>query len=297
MLKQLKHSGFVGIIGRPNVGKSTLLNYLAKQKVAIVSQKPQTTRHQIKAVVNLPDAQIVFIDTPGLHRPKDALGERLNEKVRQTLADVDVVLFLVDGFAGVGRGDEYLAEELKKTTTPLIIGINKADLLDSQKQREEVKKAEALNLKAEIFLISGLTGKNVPFLIEHLKQHLPSGPQFYPPDMVTDQPEIMLIAEFIREKVFELTKEEVPYAVAVDVYEVQSVKPKELLQIYARIIVERESQKGIIIGHQGQMLKEIGTRARLDLERLLGTKIYLNLLVKVKKDWRKKERLVTEFGY
>jgi GTP-binding protein Era len=297
MLTQLKHSGFVGIIGRPNVGKSTLLNTFAKQKIAIVSSKPQTTRHQIKAVVNLEDAQIIFIDTPGFHRPKDPLGERLNAKVRQTLAEVDLVLFLVDGFAGIGKGDEYIASELKKTATPLILGINKADLLPKDKQKEEIKKAQSLSLKGEIFLISALTGYNLKQLLEHIKQYLPAGPQYYPPDMVTDQPELVLIAEFIREKVYELTREEIPYAVAVEVTEVKPVKAKELLEIYARIIVERNSQKGIIIGHQGQLLKEIGSRARRDLERLLGTKIYLDLLVTVKKDWRKQERTVAEFGY
>lgn len=297
MHEHLEHSGFVGIIGRPNVGKSTLLNFLAQQKIAIVSQKPQTTRHQIKAVVNLPQAQIVFIDTPGFHRPKDALGERLNDKVRQTLTNVDVVLFLVDGFSGIGRGDEFIAEELKKAQTPIVIAINKMDLLNAQQQEEEVKKAKKLGLETEIFLISSLTGQNINYLVEDLKTHLPPGPRFYPPDMVTDQPEIVLMAEFIREKVYELTREEIPYAVAAEVYEVKPVKPKALIEVYARIIVERNSQKGILIGHQGKLIKEIGTRARLDLERLLGTKIYLNLTVKVKKDWRRHERLVTDYGY
>lgn len=296
--ERLEHSGFVGVIGRPNVGKSTLLNQLAQQKLAIVSDKPQTTRHTIRAVINHDGAQIVMIDTPGLHKPKDGLGKRLNLKVRQTMADVDVVLFMVDGAAGIGTGDKYIARELADVRTPVVVAINKMDLLDAERLQEAQERAGALMAQAEVFAISAADGTGLTGLLRDLVRKLPPGPKYYPDDMLTDQPERVLMGELIREKLIEATREELPYAVAVEVYEVaRRRRRRDLIDVYAKIHVERSSQKAIVIGHKGQVLAEVGRLARMEIEHLLGSQIYLDLLVTVTKDWRKKERKVEELGY
>lgn len=288
-------SGFIVFIGRPNVGKSTLLNKLARQKVAIVSDKPQTTRHQIRAIINQDDAQLILIDTPGFHKPKDGLGARLNQTVRSALGSADAALFLLDAASGVGSGDAYIARELKKVNTPVIVALNKIDLIDEAVLSAEKTKCKKLSKFNEVLLISGLTGAGLDELINKLISLLPPGPKYYPDNMLHDQPEKLIIAEFIREKILERTHEEVPYSVAVEIEEVKKVK--DVLHIYGWIYVERDSQKGIIIGSGGAMLKEIGTRARVDLENLLGENIYLNLRVKVKKHWRRDGRLMDELGY
>lgn len=297
-MNELKHSGFVGLIGRPNVGKSTLINQLAQRKLAIVSDKPQTTRHQIRAVINLPDTQIIFIDTPGFHKPKDSLGSRLNKAVRNAMVEVDVVLFLLDGAAGIGAGDAYIVHELAKVKTPIVPVLNKIDIMSPKAITGELDRAADLLPGADVAKLSGATGEGLEQLTGRLAAMLAPGPKYYPDDMVTDQPEQRLMAEFIREKIIEVTREELPYAVAVEVYEVKKrSRRSDLIDVYARIHVERDSQKGIIIGHGGRVLEQIGSRARQDIENLLGSQIYLDLLVTVTKDWRRQDRKVEELGY
>ncbi len=294
---KLKHSGFVGLIGRPNVGKSTLINQMAQTKVAIVTDKPQTTRHTIKAVLNLNDSQIIFIDTPGFHKPKDNLGRRLNRLVKETMFDVDVILFMLDGAAKIGTGDRYIASQLQEIKTPVVMGLNKIDLLSEAEIETETNKAMDLLPNAAVVQISAAEGDGTDELLAELVGFLPEGPQLYPPDQLTDQPERVLMAEFIREKIIEATREELPYAVAVEVYEVKKRPKRDLVDVYAKIHVERSSQKGIIIGDQGKVLEKIGRSARLDIEKMLGSHIYLDLLVVVTKDWRRDDRKVEEMGY
>lgn len=290
-------SGFVAIIGRPNVGKSTLLNCLAKQKVAIISDKPQTTRHKIRAVVNRPGAQIVFIDTPGFHKPKDPLGKRLNEAVRSALREVDTVLFLVDASESIGKGDCYIARELSKLETPTTLVLNKIDKISQDHLEAQLEVARQLGDYQDIVPISSTKGKNVDKLLNEFLELLPVGPRYYPEGVITDQPEAVIIAEFIREKVLELTHEEVPHSVAVEVKEVASREDKEIIDVRAEVYVERDSQKGILIGRGGRMLKEIGRLARSDIENLLGSHVYLELYVKVRKNWRRDVRSLQELGY
>lgn len=290
-------SGFVAIVGRPNTGKSTLLNYLARRKVAIISDKPQTTRHRIRAILNLENVQIILVDTPGLHKPKDALGEHLNRAVRNTLRDVEAVIFMVDASQVIGSGDLYIANELATLDTPKILLLNKIDKLTAHDLEVQMEIARQLGDFDDIIPVSASTGQNIELLIEKMIELLPEGPQYYPPDVVTDQPERVIAAEFIREKVLELTHEEVPHGVAVEVQEMKPRKEHEIVDIFATIFVERDSQKGILIGKGGRMLKEIGSRARIEIEHLLGSHVYLDLRVRVKKDWRKDERFVKQFGY
>jgi len=289
------HSGFVVIAGRPNVGKSTLLNTMALHKIAIVSDKPQTTRHQIRAVVNRDQAQLILVDTPGLHRPKDALGKLLNQTVRNALSEADAVLFLLDAAGGVGSGDAYIANEIKKINTPVVVALNKSDLITDKEMLEEKKRCLRLGEYKDVIAISALGGSGIEPLIKKLVALLPPGPKYYPDDMVHDQPEKLIIAEFIREKILELTHEEVPYSVAVELEEVKKIK--SILRIYGWIYVERDSQKGIIIGKSGARLREIGIRSRTELEKLFGERIYLNLRVKVKKHWRRDGRFMADMGY
>ncbi|MDI6715858.1 MAG: GTPase Era [Actinomycetota bacterium] len=290
-------SGFVAIVGRPNTGKSTLLNFLAKRKVAIISDKPQTTRHRIRAVLNLENAQIVFVDTPGLHKPRDILGTHLNQIVRNTLKDVDAVIFMVDASQVIGSGDLFIANELAMVKTPKILVLNKIDKVEPRDLEVQMEVAKQLGEFDDIVPISAATGQNVDVLVNKMVELLPGGPQYYPPDMITDQPERVIAAEFIREKVLELTREEVPHSVAVEVQEMKPRKGGEIVDIFATIFVERDSQKGILIGKGGRMLKEIGSRARVEIEHLLGNRVYLDLRVRVKKDWRKEERFIKQFGY
>lgn len=289
-------SGFAGLIGRPNAGKSTLLNALVGQKVAIISDKPQTTRNRILGVYTAQDAQIVFLDTPGIHKPHHRLGEYMVTLARQTLKEVDVVVYVVDSSADPGPGEEYILGFLKEITTPVVLVFNKIDLIDGR-QLEKIREFfYACFQPAETVAVSALEGTNVELLPPLIIRHLPPGPRYYPPDQVTDQPENLLIGELIREKVLLLTEEEVPHAVAVVVEEV-TIRPNNMLYVAATIYVERDSQKGIMIGKGGRMLKKIGTLARQELEGLLGNKIYLDLRVKVKKNWRKHETALKQLGY
>ena len=290
-------SGFVGIIGRPNVGKSTLLNSLAHHKVSIISEKPQTTRNRIRAVVTRPDSQLVFVDTPGFHKPKDALGERLNSMVRSTMRDVDAVVFVLDGTQTIGRGDVFIASELSKVRNPVVGVVNKIDLLGEDKISSQVEVTRHLFSFVEVIPVSSKLGLNVAGLVDTLEIFMPQGPMYFPEGTVSDQPERVLIAELIREKALELTRDEVPHSVAVIVEQAATREGGELVDVEAVIYVERDSQKGIIVGKGGRMIKEIGTRARRDIEPLLGNQIFLDLRVKVEKDWSKNPEFVKRLDY
>ncbi|CEH29647.1 GTPase Era [Aneurinibacillus migulanus] len=291
-------SGFVAIVGRPNVGKSTLMNYIVGQKVAIMSDKPQTTRNKIRAVYTSEEGQIIFLDTPGVHKPKSKLGNYMNRMVENALREVDVVLFLVDASEKLGPGDEYIIEKLKEVKTPVYLVINKIDKVHPEELLPFIDQYKELYAFEEIVPVSALQGNNVNRLMEQLLSKLPEGPQYYPEDQITDHPERFVVAELIREKILHLTREEVPHSIAVVI---EQMKPREdnehLIDIYATIYTERPTQKGILVGKQGSMMKEIGMRAREDIERLLGTKVYLNLWIKVKKDWRNQENMFKNFGF
>ncbi len=292
-MTQPKHrSGFVGIVGRTNVGKSTLINTLAHAKVAITSRKPQTTRNTIRCIITRDEAQIIFVDTPGFHKPHNVFGTRLNKLVVATLADVDVVLFMIDGTHSDGLGEKYVAEHVKSAGTPAVVGLNKMDKLTNREVKTREEEARALGVFESVIPLSARTGRNVDVLIETIIGLLPEGPLLYPDDILTDQPEKFILSEFIREKVLELTRQEVPHSVAVVIEEVSEREGKDLIDIEAAIFVERESQKGIVIGRGGAMLKEIGTRARHDIEALLGARVNLKLWVGVEKDWRKREAAI-----
>jgi len=289
-------SGFVTVIGRPNVGKSTLINSLIGQKVVIMSDKPQTTRNKIMCVLTLDDAQILFIDTPGIHKPKHKLGEYMLKAAENTLREVDVIFFVVDGTEDIGGGERYILELLSGVKTPVILVVNKIDKLEKPKLLPIIEKYAACYDFAGVVPISAFEHTNLDNLILEVKKYLEPGPQYYPEDMVTDQPERLVITELIREKVLHGTRDEVPHSIAVDIEEIVT-RPNDNLYIRAVIYVERESQKGIVIGAKGQLLKEIGRLARLDIENLLGSKVFLDLWVKVKKDWRNKEGSIRGFGY
>lgn len=290
-------SGFVGIVGRPNVGKSTLLNNLMHRKLAIISEKPQTTRNKIRCILTRDDAQIIFVDTPGFHKSRNALGERLNKAVRETLSEVDVVVFMLDGTQTIGKGDLFIAGELAELDTPVVAVLNKIDRLSVDRVEAQLAVTEKLGEFKDIIPLSAKTGENVHALIERLVELLPEGPKYYPDDMITDQPASFIVAELIREKVLQLTREEVPHSVAVVVEEMAKREERDIVDIEATIYVERDSQKGIIIGKGGRMLKEIGTRARQEIEPLLGERVFLRLQVKVEKDWSKHPQLVRRMGY
>lgn len=292
------HSGFVAVVGRPNVGKSTLLNTVVGQKVAIVSDKPQTTRNRIRAILTRPDAQIVFLDTPGLHKPKHRLGERMVQTALSTLNEVDAVLFLIDGAAGVGGGDRYIAELLRQIETPVFLVVNKIDAVSEGKEAVRMAGEQLPDLEpVGVFAVSGLLGYGTQELVDALVAHLPEGPKYYPDEWVTDHPERFVVAELIREQALHLTREELPHAIAVFVERMEQREGKNLVDIDATIYVERESQRGIIIGKAGAMIRSIGMGARREIEALLGTQVNLQLWVKVKRDWRNKESFLQELGY
>lgn len=289
-------SGFVAIVGRPNVGKSTLLNRVIGQKIAIMSDKAQTTRNKIQGVYTDKDSQIIFIDTPGIHKPKHALGEFMVESAYSSLKEVEVVLFLVSANQEIGRGDRFIIERLKHLKAPVYLVINKIDLIHPDKLLDSIDEYSKEMDFAEIIPVSALQGNNVPELLTTLKSKLPQGPQYYPADQVSDHPEYFVVAELIREKVLHLTKEEIPHSVAVVVDQMKRNEQGKI-HVYATIIVERSSQKGIIIGKGGRLLKEVGIRARQDIEALLGDKVFLELWVKVQKDWRDKQTYLNDYGY
>lgn len=295
MTKPFK-SGFVAIVGRPNVGKSTFMNYVLGQKIAIMSDKAQTTRNKIQGVYTKDDAQIVFLDTPGIHKPKHELGEFMVKSAYSALKEVDAVLFMVNVSEKRGPGDDFIIEKLKGIKTPIFLVLNKIDLVTPEVLLERVESyKDALDF-AGVFPISVLQGNNVNELMEGLINALPEGPQYYPADQITDHPEYFVVSELIREKILQLTQEEIPHSVAVTVDKLQKDE-FDKVHVYANIIVERKSQKGIIIGKGGRLLKEIGTRARRDIQQLLGNKVYLELWVKVEKDWRKRKSNLQEYGY
>ena len=295
MTKPFK-SGFVAIVGRPNVGKSTFMNYVLGQKIAIMSDKAQTTRNKIQGVYTKDDAQIVFLDTPGIHKPKHELGEFMVKSAYSALKEVDAVLFMVNVSEKRGPGDDFIIEKLKGIKTPIFLVLNKIDLVTPEVLLERVESyKDALDF-AGVFPLSVLQGNNVNELLEALINALPEGPQYYPADQITDHPEYFVVSELIREKILQLTQEEIPHSVAVTVDKMQKDE-FDKVHVYANIIVERKSQKGIIIGKGGRLLKEIGTRARRDIQQLLGNKVYLELWVKVEKDWRKRKSNLQEYGY
>ena len=295
MSKQFK-SGFVAIVGRPNVGKSTFMNYVLGQKIAIMSDKAQTTRNKIQGVFTNQDCQIIFLDTPGIHKPKHELGNFMVESAYSALKEVDAVLFMVNAAEKRGPGDDFIIEKLKKIKTPVFLVLNKIDLISPDELLDRVESYQETIPFAGIIPISVLQGNNVQELMTTLTNHLPEGPQYYPSDQITDHPEYFVVSELIREKILHLTKEEIPHSVAVTVDKMQKDE-FDKVHVYANIIVERPTQKGIIIGKGGKLLKEIGVRARKDIEQLLGNKVYLELWVKVEKDWRKKKSHLQDFGY
>ncbi|MEW6182894.1 MAG: GTPase Era [Bacillota bacterium] len=339
-------SGFVSIIGRPNVGKSTLLNRLVGSKVAIISDKPQTTRHRIQGVLTLPDAQIIFLDTPGIHKPRHQLGQYMVKVALNTLREVGLVLFLVEANAAFGPGDEYILERLISAKTPVVLCINKIDLMPRESLLPLIADLQQKHNFEAIVPLSAFSGENTDRLMQVILSHLPPGPRYYPPDEVTDQPEKVVIAELIREKVLHLAREEVPHGVTVTVEEMElraggkarkdgspgmpdaggkrpeitrvsdaqsSINPEslgrkagnealmrppgEVLFIRAVIYTERDSHKAIIVGRKGQMLKNIGQLAREEIEALFGSRVYLDLWVKVKPNWRRNGTFLGHFGY
>lgn len=296
MAKKEFKSGFVAIIGRPNVGKSTLMNQIIGQKIAIMSDKPQTTRNKIHGVYTSDNGQIVFLDTPGIHKPTSKLGDYMSKVAHGTLGEVDAVLFLVDVADGIGGGDRYIIEQLKHIETPVILVLNKIDLVQPEALLAIITNYKDLYNFAEIVPVSALKGNNVTTLLEQIIRYLPEGPQYYPADQITDHPEQFVCAELVREKILHMTREEIPHSIAVQIEDMR-VESNGVVHISAVIFVERESQKGIVIGKQGALLKEIGRQARRDIETLLGSKTFLELWVKVKKDWRNQDRVLRDLGF
>ncbi|WP_068502059.1 GTPase Era [Paenibacillus kribbensis] len=296
MVKKHFKSGFVAIVGRPNVGKSTLMNHVIGQKIAIMSDKPQTTRNKIHGVYTTEDTQIVFLDTPGIHKRQSKLGDYMNQTAFNALGEVEAVLFLIDAAEGLGGGDRFIAEQLKQVKTPVILVLNKIDRIEPEALLPLIEQYRKLYDFAEIVPISAKMGNNVDRLLEQLQKYLPEGPQYYPDDQITDHPEQFVIAELVREKILHMTREEVPHSIAVMIEDMK-VQDNGVVHIMAVIFVERDSQKGIIIGKQGAMLKEVGKQARQDIQNLLGSKIFLELWVKVKKDWRNQERVLRDLGF
>lgn len=290
-------SGFVAFIGRPNAGKSTLLNAIMQTKLAITSNTAQTTRHRFRAIYNSEHSQIVIVDTPGLHKPHDALGDELNKSALKALEDVDVLAFLLDASQEVGRGDFWVLDQIKKIRAPRLLIVTKSDLVSEKLYEQQIERAKAYLSFDEVVVVSAIENKNIDQLIEVIETLLPEGPRWFPEDMRTDQSEEVLIAEFIREKILRSTSEEVPHSVGMQVEDLKYNKKKNLYSIMATIYVERESQKGIIIGKSGSKIKRIGTEARHDLELLLQGKVYLDLRVKLKKDWRRDAAQIRRFGY
>ena len=291
-------SGFVTIIGRPNVGKSTLMNHLIGQKIAITSNKPQTTRNRIQTVyTDMERGQIVFLDTPGIHQAKNKLGEYMVNVAEHTLGEVDVILWLVEPSNFIGAGEQHIIRQLKKTKTPVILVINKVDTVAREKVLEFIDTYRKVYDFAEIIPASALRGQNTDTVLDMIFKYLPYGPMFYDEETVTDQPERAIVAEIIREKALHALDDEIPHGIAVYIDRMKERDRQNLIDIDATIVCERDSHKGIVIGKGGAMLKKIGSNARYEIERLLDTKVNLKLWVKVKKDWRDSESMIRNFGY
>ena len=288
-------SGFVTVIGRPNVGKSTLINALVGEKIAAVSDKPNTTRNRILGIRTLPDAQLIFLDTPGIHKAKGPLGKAMVHTAMSAIQEADVILTMVEVKYPFGKGDSFIIESLPK---PSILVINKIDTIKKNEILHIIKSSQRFaNKFTDIIPISAVNSDGTQELLDTIVVYLPEGPKFFPDDMITDQPERFIAAEFIREKIFTLTQQEIPYQTAVVIEEFKEYPDKNIINISAVIYVERQNHKGIIIGKKGAMLKEIGSLARADIERILGTKVFLELWVKVKDKWSHRENLIREFGY
>lgn len=288
-------SGFISIIGRPNVGKSTLLNNLLGQKVAITSDKAQTTRTKIHGVLTTEEHQIVFIDTPGIHKPQHKLGEAMVKAARSSTLDVDAIIFITDISEPIGRGDSFILEGLQNKNVPVILVANKIDKITEDYAKQRINTLKQKYNFSDVIAISALEGVNVQGLVTLLTDYLTEGPKYYPDGMLTDQPERTLLQEMIREKILQLTRDEVPHGVAVDVFEME-VGKNGILNVSANIYVERDTHKGIIIGKQGKMLKEVGKRARLEIEGFFNNKVFLQVWVKVKKNWRDLPGAINDFG-
>lgn len=294
-MKKDYKSGFVTLIGRPNVGKSTLMNYLIGQKIAITSNKPQTTRNRIQTVLTTEEGQIVFVDTPGIHKAKNKLGEYMVNVAERTLNEVDVALWLVEPSTFIGAGEQHIAKQLNRVNTPVILVINKTDSVKKEEVVSAITAYKDIYDFAEIVPVSARSGENTDELIRTVMKYLPYGPQFYDEDTITDQPERQIVAELIREKALHALNEEIPHGIAVAIDQMK--KKNKVMHIDATIICERDSHKGIIIGKQGNMLKKIGSTARFEIEKMLECQVNLKLWVKVKKDWRDSEYLMKNFGY
>ena len=288
-------SGFVTLIGRPNVGKSTLMNYLIGQKIAITSNKPQTTRNRIQTVLTTEEGQIVFVDTPGIHKAKNKLGEYMVNVAERTLNEVDVVLWLVEPSIFIGGGEKHIAEQLGKVKTPVVLVINKVDMVKKEEVLTFIDAYQKIYDFAAIVPVSARSGENTDELVKVILKYLPYGPQFYDEDTITDQPERQIVSELIREKALHCLNDEIPHGIAVAIDKMSY--RRKIVDIDATIICERDSHKGIIIGKQGAMLKKIGSTARFEIERMLDMKVNLQLWVKVKKDWRDSDFLIKNFGY
>lgn len=289
-------SGFIGIIGRPNAGKSTLFNTIVGDKISIITDKPQTTRNKITGIKNYPDAQLVFLDTPGMHKPKTPLNRAMVQTTRETIGSVDVLLMLIEANPRVHPQDLFLIESLAPVQSPVILVINKIDLIEKKYLLPLIDQFRILYDFQEIFPVSALKGEGIDALLEAVKEMLPEGPQYYPDDIQTDATERFIAAEFIREKITLLTKQEVPYSTAVTIDIFKEDEEKNLIRISATIHVEKDSQKAIMIGKRGAMLKKIGTQARMDMENLFGARVYLELFVKVRKEWTTSDKMLQEFG-
>ena len=296
-MKENFKSGFVAIIGRPNVGKSTLMNHLIGQKIAITSKKPQTTRNKIQTVYTCEDGQIIFLDTPGIHKAKNKLGEYMVNVAEQTLKDVDVILWLVEPTTYIGAGEKHIAEQLQKTSLPVILVINKVDTVKKEDILQVIDNYRKLYDFAEIIPASALRGQNTKDIVNSLFKYMPYGPMYYDEDTVTDQPQRQIVAEIIREKALHALDEEIPHGIAVTIEKMRERKGQHIVDIEATIICERDSHKGIIIGKQGSMLKKIGSNARFEIEKMLEERVNLKIWVKVKKDWRDSDTLMKNFGY
>lgn len=290
-------SGFVALVGRPNAGKSTLLNAIMGTKIAITSSTAQTTRHRFRAVLTREDMQMVIVDTPGIHKPHDALGEELNISAENALSDVDVACLLIDASKPIGRGDAWVAALVEKARAARICVLTKTDLVGADALAEQLERARELGAWDALVTLSAKTGAGVEEFVQLASSHLPPGPKWFPDDMRTDLTEEVMVAEFIREKVLNGFRDEVPHSIGVAVEQMEYVRKKDLMRIYAVIYVERDSQKGILIGHKGAAIRQVGTEARADLEQLLGCRVFLDLSVKCKKNWRRDANQIRRFGY